>query len=108
MFYLLITCISFLLIYLFICVSIIYLFIYLHIWDAELAQYSVWLQTGRPGFAPQQRQRTCPSNLCVQTSSEAHPASYPMGTAEPFAGGKAQPGRDADHSHPSSAEVKNE
>jgi hypothetical protein len=43
------------------------------------------------------------SSLCVHTSSEAHPASYPMGT-----GGKARPGRDADHSLPSSAEVMNE
>jgi hypothetical protein len=43
------------------------------------------------------------SSPCVQTGSEAHPASYPMGT-----GGKARPGRDADHSPPSSAEVKNE
>jgi hypothetical protein len=40
---------------------------------------------------------------CVQTGSGAHPASYPMGT-----GGKARPGRDADHSPPSSAEVENE
>jgi hypothetical protein len=39
----------------------------------------------------------------VQTGSGAHPASYLMGT-----GGKARPGRDADHSPPSSAEVKNE
>jgi hypothetical protein len=31
-----------------------------------------------------------------------------MGTGEPFRGGKARPGRDADHSPPSSAEVKNE
>jgi hypothetical protein len=43
------------------------------------------------------------SSPCVQTGSGAHPASYPMGT-----GGKAWPGRDADHSPPSSAEVKNE
>jgi hypothetical protein len=48
------------------------------------------------------------SNLCVQTGSEAHPASYTMGTGGPFPGGKAQPGRDADHSLPSSAEFKNE
>jgi hypothetical protein len=40
--------------------------------------------------------------------SEAHPASYPMSTGGPFPGGKARPGRDADHSHPSSAEVKYE
>jgi hypothetical protein len=45
------------------------------------------------------------SNLCVQTSSEAYPASCKMG---PFPGGKARPGRDSDHSSPSRAEVKNE
>jgi hypothetical protein len=33
------------------------------------------------------------STLCVLTSSEAHPASYPIGT-----GGKGQLGRDADNS----------
>jgi hypothetical protein len=43
------------------------------------------------------------SNLCVQTGSGAHPASCTMGTE-----GKARPGRDADHSPPSSAEVKKE
>jgi hypothetical protein len=43
------------------------------------------------------------SSPCVQTGSGVHPASCPMGT-----GGKARPGRDADHSPPSSAEVKNE
>jgi hypothetical protein len=48
------------------------------------------------------------SNLCVQTGSEAHPASCTMGTGGPFPGGKAHPGRDADHSAPSSAEVENE
>jgi hypothetical protein len=48
------------------------------------------------------------SSLCVQTSSEAHPASCTMGTRGPFPGGKARPGRDADHSPPSSAEVVNE
>jgi hypothetical protein len=45
---------------------------------------------------------------CVQTSSEAHPTSYPMGTGSPFPGGKARPGRDADHSPPFSVQVKNE
>jgi hypothetical protein len=42
------------------------------------------------------------SSPCVQTGSEAHPASYPMGTGGHFPGGKARPGRDADHSPPSS------
>jgi hypothetical protein len=31
-----------------------------------------------------------------------------MGTGGPFPGGKVRPGRDADHSPPSSAEIKNE
>jgi hypothetical protein len=37
-------------------------------------------------------------NLCVQTSSEAHPASCTMATGGPFPGGKARSGCDADHS----------
>jgi len=48
------------------------------------------------------------SSLCVQTGSGAHPASYPVGTGGPVSGGKARPGRDADHSSPSSTEVVNE
>jgi hypothetical protein len=48
------------------------------------------------------------SSPCVQNGSGVHPASYPMGTGGSFPGGKAHPGRDADHSPPSSAEVKNE
>jgi hypothetical protein len=42
----------------------------------------------------------------VQTGSGAHPASYPMGTGRSFSGVK-QLGYEADHSPPSSAEVKN-
>jgi hypothetical protein len=38
------------------------------------------------------------SSLCVQTDSGAHPASCTIGTGSPFPGGKARPGRDADHS----------
>jgi hypothetical protein len=48
------------------------------------------------------------SNLCVQTGSEAIPASCTMGDGVPFPRSKARPGRDADHSPPSSAEVVNE
>jgi hypothetical protein len=48
------------------------------------------------------------SNLCVQTGSGAHPASCTMDTENPLAGVKARPGRDADHSSPSSAEIENE
>jgi hypothetical protein len=42
----------------------------------------------------------------VQNGSGAHPASYPMGTRGSFLGVK-RPRREADHSPPSSAEVKN-
>jgi hypothetical protein len=48
------------------------------------------------------------SNLCVQTGCGAHPASSTMGTGGSFPRGKARPGRDADHSLQSSAEVVNE
>jgi hypothetical protein len=48
------------------------------------------------------------SILCVQTGSGAHPASCTMGTGGPFSRGKARPGRDADHSPPSSAGIVNE
>jgi hypothetical protein len=41
----------------------------------------------------------------VQTGPEAHPPSYPVGTWGSFLGIK-RPGREADHSPPSSAEVK--
>jgi hypothetical protein len=48
------------------------------------------------------------SSLCVQTDSGAHPAYCTMGTGGLFPRGKARPGRDADHSSPSSAEVVSE
>jgi hypothetical protein len=47
------------------------------------------------------------SSLCVQTGSEAHPAFCTMGTGV-LSPGQARSGRDADHSPPSSAEVKSE
>jgi hypothetical protein len=43
------------------------------------------------------------SSFCVQTGCGAHPASCTMGP-----GGRGRPGRDADPSPPSSAEVENE
>jgi len=46
-----------------------------------------------------------PLHHCVQTGSGAHPASYPVGTGVSFPGVK-QPGCEADHSPPSSAEVQ--
>jgi hypothetical protein len=48
------------------------------------------------------------SSLCIQTGSGAHPASCTVGTGCSLPGGNARPGRDADHSPPSSAEVENE
>jgi hypothetical protein len=57
----------------------------------------VWIPVGAGNYT---------SHHCVQTSSGAHPASYPTGTRGSFPGGKAV-GREADHSPPSSAEVKN-
>jgi hypothetical protein len=53
-------------------------------------------------------QRIFSYSLCVQTGSGAHPVSCTMGTGGRFPGDKARPGRDADHSPPSSAEVENE
>jgi hypothetical protein len=72
-----------------------------------LSQYNAFLRTGRPEVDLRHRQRIFSSSLCVQTSSKAHTASYPVGT-EGLSGSKARPGRDADHSLPSNAEVKNE
>jgi hypothetical protein len=48
------------------------------------------------------------SSLCVRTGSGTYPAPCTMGTGGPFPGAKARPGRDADHSPPSTAEVENE
>jgi hypothetical protein len=47
---------------------------------------------------PPEQTKDFSSNLCFQIGSGAHPASCPMGTGGPFPGGKARPGRDADHS----------
>jgi hypothetical protein len=50
---------------------------------------SVRVATGYWGFS---------FSLWVQTGSGTHPASCTMDTGAPFPGGKAWPGRDADHS----------
>jgi hypothetical protein len=60
------------------------------------------------GVRPPAGTKDFSSSLCVQTSSGAHPASCTMGTVDPFPGGKARPGHDADHSPPSSADVEYE
>jgi hypothetical protein len=60
------------------------------------------------GSIPDRGKKDFSSSLCVQTSSEAHPASYPIGIGCLFPGGKARPGRDVSHLPQSRAEVKNE
>jgi hypothetical protein len=47
-------------------------------------------------------------SLFVHTGSGAHPVSCTMVTGCTFRGARARPGRDADHSPPSSAEVEYE
>jgi hypothetical protein len=49
-------------------------------------------------FDSRQRREDFSSSLCVQTDCWAHPFSCTKGTRGPFPGGKALPGRDADHS----------
>jgi hypothetical protein len=68
-------------------------------------RYSDWLQAGRPIDQSSGPGRVKNFLHCVQTGSGAHPASYPMGTGGSFPGVKRQ-GREADHSPPTSAEVK--
>jgi hypothetical protein len=48
------------------------------------------------------------ASLCVQKVSGAHPASYTVYAGTSFPGCKTRQGRDADHSPPSSNEVKKE
>jgi hypothetical protein len=58
------------------------------------------------GLIPDRR-KYFSSSLFVQTGSEAHPASYPMGTGVLFPGVKRSWRRDTDHSPSFSAVVKN-
>jgi hypothetical protein len=64
------------------------------------------LRNGRPGFDSRQGQDFSLLHN-VQTDSGAHPAFSPMGTGGDFPGAK-WPGREADHSPPSNAEIKND
>jgi hypothetical protein len=93
----------------FLCCISFYIYIYIYIYilqqPGKLGRYSDELRAGRPGFDSRQG-RDISLLYSVQTGSEAHPASYPMGTGTNFKGVK-RPERKADHSHPSSAEVKN-
>jgi hypothetical protein len=61
------------------------------------------LRAGQPGF---DSRYDFSLRYDVQTGSAAHTASYPMCTGVIFSGIK-RPGSDANHSSPSSAEVKN-
>jgi hypothetical protein len=71
-----------------------------------LSGYGVEDRTIEVRYLSEARYFSC--SLCVQTGFGAHPASCTMGTGDSFSGAKARPGRDADHSPPSSAEVENE
>jgi hypothetical protein len=64
--------------------------------------------TGRLRFDPRQRRKDFSSNLCVQTGSGATEPPVQWVPAVLSLGAKAWSGRDADYSHPSSAEVENE
>jgi hypothetical protein len=83
---------------------------WLTLWTRYLSQYGVRLWAGGPGDRGSipGRGENFSCSLFVQIGSGTHPTSCTMGTEGPFPGGKAQPGRDTDHSPPSSAEVENE
>jgi len=77
---------------------------------SRVAQYSVWLRAGRPGdrgSIPGKGQRIFP---LISVSRPALGPTQPPVQWVPGVlsqGTKARPGRDADHSPPSSAEVRN-
>jgi hypothetical protein len=82
---------------------------YLDLEGMICSQYSVWLRAGRPGDRGSilGRGMDYSSSLCVLTGSGAQPDSCTKGTGGPFPGGKARPGRDADHSPSFTAAVMN-
>jgi hypothetical protein len=63
-----------------------FLVLYERSWGSSVS--SVWLHTGRPGIYAWYRQKIFSSSFCGQTRSEAHRASYAMGTGGPFPGVK--------------------
>jgi hypothetical protein len=70
------------------------------------SRYSDWLRAGRLRVRSSSPGRFKNSLLkIVQTGSEVHPTTYPMGTRGSFPWVK-RPGREADHWPPASAEVK--
>jgi hypothetical protein len=70
----------------------------------SLTQYSDWLRTGRLGFDSQQEHET----FLYSTASRlwGAPSLLSNGYRGNFPGGVKRPEREADHSTPSSAEVK--
>jgi hypothetical protein len=74
--------------------------------EARLAQwYSARLGAGWSGFRFPVGAGNFSLHHRIQTGTEAHRASYPMSTRGSL--GVKRPGREADHSPPSSAEVDN-
>jgi hypothetical protein len=73
-----------------------------------LSQYSDWLRVERSGFSSSILGAGQEFSLHhrIQTGSEANPASYPVGTGV-LSPEVKRPWREADHSPPSSAKVKN-
>jgi hypothetical protein len=72
------------------------------------SRYSDWLRTRRlrSRSSSSGRRKIILPRMSSGTGSRAHIASYPMGTGGSFPEIK-RPGREADHSPPASAEVKN-
>jgi hypothetical protein len=78
---------------------------------AQSVGCSVWLRAGLPGdrgSIPGRGERIFP--LDSVSRSALGPTQPPVQwvPVDPFPGAKARPGRDADHSPPSSAEIENE
>ena len=72
-------------------------------WPASSVSIATELRAGRTGIESRWGRDFPP----VQTDPGDHPASCKMGTGS-FPGGKVRPGRAADHSPPSSADVMEE
>jgi hypothetical protein len=80
--------------------------------SGSCSSVSILSDYGLDGWAievrSRQRRKDFYSSLCAQSGFGTHPASCIMDNAAPILGATARPGRDADHSPPSSAEVENE
>jgi hypothetical protein len=72
----------------------------------QLSRYSDELRARRPGFDSWPGQGFSLLDR-IQTGSGAHPAPYPMGTGGAISSGVKRLCREADHSPPTSAELKN-